>query len=59
MVAFSDAEFTYKIATVMLDWINNVYENSISSELKDEDPSAMRELQEDMSFRKTIKDALS
>lgn len=59
MVAFSDAEFTYKIATVMLEWINNVYENSMSSELKDEDPDAMRELQEDMSFRKTIKDALS
>jgi replicative superfamily II helicase len=59
MIAFSDAEFTYKLATVMLEWINNVYENSMSSELKAEDPDAMRELQEDMSFRKTIKDALS
>lgn len=59
MVAFSDAALTYKLATMMLEWLSGLQDELSSAELQEEDPSAMPELKESMDLRKTIKDALS
>lgn len=58
MFVFSDEALTYELATISLKWLAKLQDEGLSTDVADEDPNAITELQDDVNMRDILKDAL-